>query len=200
MAKIIAEGEQNLFEADTLAAKFYRIFSANIVVFAKKTPFLLICLIFSSQQALCLLPLTSLDINPYCAYLQVPLSQQRSICLYKWSAAAIPYGIPLILTALTGLKAAYAVHEQLRMTALSISIVSLIIGGAGASFLVIWLFAGIPIGIWFRFAGLVNSYLHRGHLMIDCIGVLGPYISFFLFDVIESIMYPMAALEFEMPQ
>ena len=187
---------------ESCISKVYRISRTAIVGAIMKTPVLVYCLILSCQQALCLLPLTSLEANPFCAYLQVPLSQQESICLYKWAAGAIPCGLPLLLASalsfLFGLGCVNFCGESngsnedksagrvFILIGICIALASLVIGGVGACLLIIWLFAGVPLGIWFRIAGIQSSILQQGHLMIEGVAVLVPYISFFILDVIES--------------
>ena len=54
----------------------------------------------------------------------------------------------------------------------------------------IWLFAGIPVGIWFRFAGRQNRFLQQDHFAIESVAA---YMMFFIIDVLESLMCPGAA-------
>ena len=136
----------------------------------------------------------SLDINPYCSYLQVPLSQQRSMCLCKWAAGASPYGLPLVIASaesvVIGGMCASADTPIFVFIGGCIALGSLIIGGLGASLLAIWLFAGIPVGIWFRFAGRQNRFLQQDHFAIESVAA---YMMFFIIDVLESLMCPGAA-------
>ena len=176
--------------------KLYRYSVSTILGTLMKSPVLLLCLIISCQQALCLLPLTSLEINPYCAHLQVPLSQQKTMCLYKWTAGAIPFGLPLACGGSLVARVAYFILKKGRKSGNALVVLfagCIILGaamivGVGMSLVVIWLFAGIPFGIWFRFAGIQNSILQQDHLTIECMAVLVPYTVFFILDVIQSIL------------
>uniref|UniRef100_A0A7S0EYU1 Uncharacterized protein n=1 Tax=Hanusia phi TaxID=3032 RepID=A0A7S0EYU1_9CRYP len=53
----------------------------------------------ASQPSFVLLPLTSMEITPYCFMLQpdLPVTAKKAACWHKWSIAGIPYGVPAIL-------------------------------------------------------------------------------------------------------
>ena len=110
----------------------------------------------ASQQSLVLLPLTSMEITPYCYQLQddLPVSSRKAACWHKWSIAGIPYGVPAILVGSLMIVIFGSMERKNDKNSLVglFVLVGVVLLLTGIGLFVFWLFGGIFIGVWFTFS------------------------------------------------
>jgi hypothetical protein len=113
--------------------------------------FLIIC----SQQSMVLMPLTSMTPTNFCLQFSLPsgLSIERTICLWQYSAAGIPFGIPLMLGGIGALAIAAGSNESSALKG-GAGLVGICIFGLGLALFGCWLVIGIGWGVWVHFANI----------------------------------------------
>eukprot|EP00960_Hanusia_phi_P035340 751644-Hanusia_phi.AAC.1 len=135
---------------------FKRIFQFDRERLKRRVIWFLLSTALASQQSLVLLPVTSIEITPFCFQLQVdlPVSSSKAACWHKWSIAGIPYGVPSIF--IGGILVFMAGEADKRSKNNSVvglvGLIGLVLLLTGIGLFLFWLFGGIFIGIWFTFA------------------------------------------------
>jgi hypothetical protein len=120
-------------------------------------------LILHFQQFISLLPIEVILPNAYCLEVQVPVATMKAICRYKIAAAAIPIGLPISIggfgVAVFFGSMAKQLTEGAQAFAVFCSLVGIIFGVYGLTFVIFWLFGGIVLGFWYVFGGVSLGYL-----------------------------------------
>lgn len=151
--------------------------------------------VLNLHQFLILLPLTAVLPNEYCAIVQVPVSTERAICLFKIAAAMLPYGIPSVFGGCCILYVAYLIGKSGRKTDNVVYyLLSFIIGVAGLYFfatglcmVIFWVFGGIFIGMWYGLEGASLAYSTAETALILNTMKCTP----FLFSFFDVAMFPL---------
>jgi len=125
------------------------------------------------MQAVVLLPLQGMQMNPYCAFIETQMSQKQTMCVFKWAAVAIPYGLPMGIGAVF---LAFLASSCDNICGAIIGFLSFGLTICSAGLFAIYFFAGIPLGIWFKFAAIGNDFLLEGALLIDVLASSGVYL------------------------
>eukprot|EP00300_Choanocystis_sp_HF-7_P006464 c14724_g1_i1.p1 GENE.c14724_g1_i1~~c14724_g1_i1.p1 ORF type:complete len:400 (+),score=56.55 c14724_g1_i1:368-1567(+) len=124
-----------------------------------------VCQLLASQQSCVLLALVNVHLFPECAVFTLPLSAgtKQSVCFFKWAAAGIPFGIPLIIGGvlllylgggLMGEGGGCGFFLGLIVCAFGVSA-----GITGIGLFGFWLVAGLGIGVWFHYGTTLQAQL-----------------------------------------
>jgi hypothetical protein len=120
-------------------------------------------LILHFQQFISLLPIEVILPNAYCLQVQVPVATMKAVCRYKIAAAAIPIGLPMAIGGFGFAALCGSVISQLKEGAQAfaafLTVVGIIFGMYGLTFVIFWLFGGIVLGFWYVFGGVSLGYL-----------------------------------------
>lgn len=112
--------------------------------------------LINCQQGLVLLPLTNMSTNQYCVQVVTPTSNEDAICLFKYAAYSLPYGIIYGLYTLVGIMVMCLFRIGNIPCLCQILLLFVAIGTSycafySAAFLAFYFFGGIAIGLWFQF-------------------------------------------------
>eukprot|EP00960_Hanusia_phi_P077896 768751-Hanusia_phi.AAC.3 len=120
----------------------------------RRVGWLLLSTALASQQSLVLLPLTSMEITPYCYTLQddIPVTSGQAACWHFWSIAGIPYGIPSIIGGfLVMLIFSSEDSDKSNCCVLLFQFTGFVFFVTGLFLFCFWLIGGVFIGMWFTF-------------------------------------------------
>lgn len=151
--------------------------------------------ILNCHQYMIMFPLTAVVPNPYCAVVQVPVSTEKAICLFKVAAATLPYGVPSVLGGCVILYFAYSFGRSGSKTNNAFMyLLSFLVGVAGLYFFVtglclvfFWLFGCIVLGMWYGVEGVARSYAAADTALI--LNLMKS--SVFLFSFFDVVLFPL---------
>ena len=184
----IRDGEEN--NDDGLCVRMMGKWFAELGLFC-------VAFMLQTQQYLIIFPLEVIFPNAYCLDVEVPVPVEKAICLFKIAAAAVPIGLPLCVGCALVMR--FIMHifqndtEKHWLVSLLLGIIfiqSVVWFGYGISMIVLWLFGGFVIGIWYSAAGLSLGFPSAEYAFTSFALTVAP----FLLLKIELVVYNMYML------
>ena len=151
--------------------------------------------LLNCHQYMIMLPLTAVLPNPFCAVVQVPVSTEKALCLFKVAAAMLPYGIPSVAGGSVLLYFSYSYGRSgSKNNNAFLYLVSFLAGVSGLYFFMtgmclvcFWLFGCIVLGMWYGMEGAAKSYAAADTALIlnlmKC--------SVFCFSFFDVVLFPL---------